>query len=65
MRRTGHWCVKNAARFGISAGPGKEMNNASDGTAQLAVQGPLALSGYAKAYMQRMLLTWSIIPSRY
>ncbi len=38
------WCVQNAARFGITAGPGKDMNNASDGTAQLAVQGPLALA---------------------
>ena len=38
------WCVQNAARFGITAGPGKDMNNASDGTAQLAVQGPLALT---------------------
>jgi aminomethyltransferase len=42
------WCVKNAARFGISAGPEKEMNNASDGTAQLAVQGPLALRAMQK-----------------
>ena len=38
------WCVQNATRFGITAGPGKDMNNASDGTAQLAVQGPLALA---------------------
>ncbi len=38
------WCVQNATRFGITAGPGKDMNNASDGTAQLAVQGPLALT---------------------
>ncbi|MCI0522262.1 MAG: glycine cleavage system aminomethyltransferase GcvT [Bacteroidales bacterium] len=37
------WCVQHASRFGISAGPGNDMNNASDGTAQLAVQGPLAL----------------------
>lgn len=42
------WCVNHAAAFGISAGPGKDMNNASDGTAQLAVQGPLALKAMQK-----------------
>jgi aminomethyltransferase len=42
------WCVKQAAAFGITAGPGKDMNNASDGTAQLAVQGPLALRAMQK-----------------
>jgi aminomethyltransferase len=42
------WCVQHATRFGISAGPGKDMNNASDGTAQLAVQGPLALKAMQK-----------------
>jgi aminomethyltransferase len=42
------WCVKNAARFGISAGPEKEMHNASDWTAQLAVQGPFALRAMQK-----------------
>ena len=42
------WCVKNAARFGIAAGPEKEMHNASDWTAQLAVQGPLALKAMQK-----------------
>jgi aminomethyltransferase len=42
------WCVKNAARFGIAAGPEKEMHNASDWTAQLAVQGPLALRAMQK-----------------
>lgn len=42
------WCLQHAARFGISAGPGKDMNNASDGTAQLAVQGPLALKAMQK-----------------
>lgn len=42
------WCVQNAGRFGITAGPGKEMNNASEGTAQLAVQGPFALQAMQK-----------------
>jgi len=42
------WCVKNAARFGIACGPGKDMHNASEGTAQLAVQGPLALRAMQK-----------------
>jgi aminomethyltransferase len=42
------WCVKHAAAFGITAGPGKDLNNASDGTAQLAVQGPLALKAMQK-----------------
>jgi aminomethyltransferase len=42
------WCVKNAAHFGISAGPDKEMHNASDRTAQLAVQGPMALKAMQK-----------------
>ena len=42
------WCVKHAAAFGITAGPGGELNNASDGTAQLAVQGPMALKAMQK-----------------
>ena len=42
------WCVKQAAGFGITAGNGKDLNNASDGTAQLAVQGPLALRAMQK-----------------
>lgn len=42
------WCVKQAAAFGITAGPGRDLNNASDGTAQLAVQGPLALKAMQK-----------------
>lgn len=42
------WCVKHAAAFGITAGPGNDLNNASDGTAQLAVQGPLALRAMQK-----------------
>jgi len=40
------WCVKNAARFGLTVG--KELINASDGIAQLAVQGPLALKAMQK-----------------
>ena len=36
-----NWCVMNAGKFGISAG--KELINASDDFAQLAIQGPLAL----------------------
>jgi aminomethyltransferase len=42
------WCVKHAARFGIETGPGKAMHNASEWTAQLAVQGPLALKAMQK-----------------
>ncbi len=42
------WCVKHAGRFGIETGPGKAMHNASDWTAQLAVQGPLALKAMQK-----------------
>lgn len=40
------WCVKNALRFGIV--PGKDLVNASDYVAQLAVQGPLALKAMQK-----------------
>jgi aminomethyltransferase len=49
------WCVKNAARFGITAGPGRDMNNASDGTAQLAVQGPLALKAMQKLTSENII----------
>jgi aminomethyltransferase len=42
------WCVKHAASFGITAGPGNDLVNASDATAQLAVQGPLALKAMQK-----------------
>ena len=48
------WCVQHAARFGITAGPGKDMNNASDGTAQLAVQGPLALTAMQKLTSEKI-----------
>lgn len=40
------WCVSNAARFGIV--PGKDLVNASDSTAQLAIQGPEALRAMQK-----------------
>jgi aminomethyltransferase len=41
-----NWCVKNAAKFGIT--PGKDLINASDDIAQLAVQGPLAMKAMQK-----------------
>ena len=41
-----NWCVKNAERFGLK--PGTDLINASDGIAQLAVQGPLALKAMQK-----------------
>jgi aminomethyltransferase len=41
-----NWCVKNAELFGLKQG--KELINASDGLAQLAVQGPLALKAMQK-----------------
>lgn len=40
------WCVQHAGHFGIL--PGKEIINLSDSTAQLAVQGPLALKAMQK-----------------
>jgi aminomethyltransferase len=40
------WCVENAAKFGIE--PGKDLINASDDIAQLAVQGPHALKAMQK-----------------
>jgi aminomethyltransferase len=43
------WCEKQAARFGIK--PGKELINASDDIAQLAIQGPLALKTMQKLTM--------------
>ncbi len=42
------WCASHAGRFGIEAGPGKELHNASEWTAQLAIQGPLALQAMQK-----------------
>jgi aminomethyltransferase len=41
-----NWCIHNAGRFGLKAG--KELINASDSIAQLAVQGPLALKAMQK-----------------
>jgi aminomethyltransferase len=40
------WCVRNAASFGIKEG--EDLINQSDNTAQLAVQGPLALRAMQK-----------------
>ncbi len=41
-----NWCVKNASAFGIKVG--KDLVNESDNTAQLAIQGPLALKAMQK-----------------
>jgi aminomethyltransferase len=41
-----NWCVWNAAKFGIE--PGRDLINASDDIAQLAVQGPNALKAMQK-----------------
>jgi aminomethyltransferase len=41
-----NWCVQNASRFGLVVG--KDLVNASDSFAQLAVQGPLALEAMQK-----------------
>jgi aminomethyltransferase len=41
-----NWCVKNAPSFGIKVG--KDLVNESDNTAQLAIQGPLALKAMQK-----------------
>ncbi|MGD0340850.1 MAG: glycine cleavage system aminomethyltransferase GcvT, partial [Bacteroidales bacterium] len=40
------WCVRNASGYGIV--PGKDLVNASDEIAQLAVQGPLAMKAMQK-----------------
>ncbi|MGQ9621143.1 MAG: glycine cleavage system aminomethyltransferase GcvT [Bacteroidales bacterium] len=40
------WCIHHASRFNIL--PGKDLINMSDDTAQLAVQGPLALKAMQK-----------------
>lgn len=40
------WCVRNAAKFNLIAG--KDLVNISDLTAQLAIQGPLALRAMQK-----------------
>lgn len=41
-----NWCVKNAEKFGLK--PGRELVNLSDGIAQLAIQGPLAMKAMQK-----------------
>jgi aminomethyltransferase len=41
-----NWCIANGAGFGLAAG--KEIINASDSIAQLAVQGPLAMKAMQK-----------------
>lgn len=40
------WCVQNAEKFGLKTG--RDLINASDDIAQLAVQGPLALKAMQK-----------------
>jgi len=41
-----NWCVSNAGKFGLAVG--RDLVNASDEIAQLAVQGPLALKAMQK-----------------
>jgi aminomethyltransferase len=41
-----NWCIKNAEPFGLKVG--KDLVNASDDIAQLAVQGPMALKAMQK-----------------
>ena len=41
-----NWCLKNAGKFNLTEG--MDIINSSDGTAQLAVQGPLALKAMQK-----------------
>lgn len=47
-----NWCVNHAGRFNII--PGKDLVNISDETAQLAVQGPLALKAMQKLTGERI-----------
>ena len=47
-----NWCVSNASGFGII--PGKDLINASNDTAQLAIQGPLALKAMQKLTATRV-----------
>jgi len=47
-----NWCVSHAGRFNIK--PGKDLVNISDETAQLAVQGPLALKAMQKLTGERI-----------
>jgi len=46
IQKDWEWCVANASEFGIV--PGRDLINASDETAQLAIQGPLALKAMQK-----------------
>ena len=41
-----NWCLSHASKFGLE--PGRDLINASDSIAQLAVQGPLALKAMQK-----------------
>ncbi|MDX9947111.1 MAG: glycine cleavage system aminomethyltransferase GcvT [Bacteroidales bacterium] len=41
-----NWCVMNAGKFGIE--PGRDLINASDDIAQLAIQGPFAMQAMQK-----------------
>jgi aminomethyltransferase len=41
-----NWCIRHAEKFGIITG--RDLINASDGIAQLAVQGPLAMKAMQK-----------------
>jgi len=41
-----NWCVRHASEFGLKVG--KDLVNESDNTAQLAIQGPLALKAMQK-----------------
>ncbi len=47
------WCVANAGRFNII--PGETLVNASDMTAQLAIQGPLALKAMQKLTRENVI----------
>jgi aminomethyltransferase len=46
MDKDWEWCVANASAFNLL--PGKDLVNISDQTAQLAIQGPLALKAMQK-----------------
>ncbi len=47
------WCVKNAGLFGIE--PGRDLINASDDIAQLAIQGPFAMKAMQKLTSARVI----------
>ena len=48
-----NWCVLNASGFGLT--PGKDLINASNDTAQLAIQGPLALKAMQKLTAEKVM----------